>query len=241
MKNVKKAALTLASVAMVALLPGQALADKSGVAMTGVKAIGKIGHNNDHFDPTSTEWQPILELDLQTQNHAEVAFDMALQCGVILDTTVASKNLEREAAEAEASVKVRIAVTFDGETDPVYAMPGEGGVAANGVTYCRGLQRLEGMFSGGDCTADLETGLVTCATDEELRLYTETLQANAFNYVLTGIPVGTHHIVVEAMASSDAAIFGDGATDAAGEALIGLGSIFVDEVQLINGWGFSEY
>ncbi|MEH6466533.1 MAG: hypothetical protein V7722_02790 [Porticoccus sp.] len=234
--------------ALMALVSGPVLADKVGAAMTGVQSIGSIGHNSDGdvsaCDSTSTVcdhdndtgWKTILTVDIQTQNHAELAFDMALQCGLVTDTTVRSKGGSKDGSTASGKISVRIKVNQADGTE-AYALPG---TAVDGVTYCSRVQTLEASFAGLNCTADLETGVVTCEDPEELRLILDTLSANAFNYIITGLPVGTHTVEVQARATAGAAIFGTALGEATGEAFIGMGSLFVDEVQLINGWGFIE-
>ena len=260
MKIAKKSIYTILGATLIALISGPVLADKVGAAMTGVESIGHIGNNNDggvnacssstdacpegHI--ANTGWGTILELDIQTQNHAELAFDMALQCGLITDTTVKSKGGKTDISEASGQVSVRIEVTY-ANGDVAYAMPG---TAEEGVTYCSRVQSLAANFAGLNCTADITTedgdpadGEVTCEDPEELRLVLSTLNANAFNYILTGVPVGTHHVKVQARATasfslSDGTEGGLGSGDAQGEAFVGMGSLFVDEVQLINGYGF---
>ena len=248
MKIAKKSIYTILGATLIALISGPVLADKVGAAMSGVQSIGSIGHNNDGGvsacdstsavcdHPTDTGWKTILEADIQTQNHAELAFDMALQCGLVTDTTVRSKGGDKDGSTAEGKVSVRIKVTYADET-VAYALPG---TAEDGVTYCSRIQTLEANFAGLNCKADLETGLVTCVDPEELRLILSTLNANAFNYIITGVPVGTHHVEVQARAQAGAEIFGTSLGEAKGEAFIGMGSLFVDEVQLINGYGFIE-
>ena len=161
---------------------------------------------------------------------------MALQCGLVTDTTVKSHSGKTDGATAKSHISVRIKVTYDGETDPVYALPGDEFL---GVTYCSRVQTLEAKFAGLNCTADAN-GKVTCVDPEELRLLLSTLNANAFNYIITGVPVGTHTVEVQARAKTNAGTFGTELGSASAEAFVGLGSLFVDEVQLINGWGFVE-
>lgn len=243
--------------ALMALVSGPVLADKVAAAMTGVLSIGSIGSNSDdplHAEsacdsticnsPDDTGWKRILDVDIHTQNHAELAFDMALQCGLVTDTTVRSKGGVKDGSTASGQVSVRIKVTQADGTE-AYALPSEEGVdpidgTPLGVTYCSRVQTLEASFAGLNCTADLVTGAVTCEDPEELRLILETLSANAFNYIITGLPSGTHNVEVQARAKAGAAIFGTELGAAKGEAFIGLGSLFVDEVQLINGNGFIE-
>jgi len=254
--NLMKHKFVAIGAVLFALASSPVLANKVGAALSGVKSIGSIGNNADQplsgqnpcdpdsFDsngiyvcdePNDTGWKKILEVDIQTQNHAEMAFDMALQCGVTTDTTVKSKGGNNDGATAQAGVNVRIKVTYE-NGEVAYALPGN---KDDGVTYCSREQTLEAKFAGLECTADSD-GIVTCASEEELRLLISTLNANAFNYIITGVPVGTHHVEVQARAKTATGTFGTALGSASAEAFIGMGSLFVDEVQLINGWGFIE-
>ena len=69
---------------------------------------------------------------------------------------------------------------------------------------------------------------------EELRLILDTLNANAFNFLLPNVVTGVHEIEVQARAQASADIFGAEFGLANGEAFIGLGSLMVEEVRFIK-------
>ena len=198
--------------------------------------------------PTETAWTTINQATLRTANQKDLTFDAALQCGIVTDTTARSKGGTKEAANAVASIRVRIRVELaDGTTR--YAMPDSDlantsilipsdGNGPAGVTYCERLQQLEVQFGGFDCTADSETGAVTCDSEESVRLLLKTLSAHAFNFVMPDVPSGIHTVYVEAKALADTNLF-DGNPDfeigdAQAEAFVGLGSLDVDEVHFVK-------
>ncbi len=287
------------------------------------------GVNQDPDAVTNnTGWVSILTTYIKTPNQKELAFDVALQCGLITDTTVKSKGGTKDASQAEGSIRVRVKVTHPEGSDPEfsYALPSEEGDEALGVTYCDRLQRLEAKFAGLDCFAagvvitegvcdvdtctagnvgagcsqdddcdlktgeagdcsdapvtlgicgeedictegrlgaaceldtecdlytctagregaecsadadcDLSPGEVWCETPEELRLLLETLNANAFNFLLPNLRPGVHKIEVQAMAEAGVDLSGTALGMADAEAFVGLGSMLVETVRLIKG------
>jgi hypothetical protein len=135
---------------------------------------------------------------------------------------------------------VDVRVLVDGvpaKPDNSQTLTGDGSKStADGVTYCNRFQKLEAQFGGWDCTADLDTGEVTCEEPETLRLLLKTLNANSFNFAKNDVSSGVHTVTVEARAGADARIIDDpvGGTLAGAEAFVGAGSLLVEEVRLIN-------
>ena len=196
---------------------------------------------------TETKWTPINVATIRTANQKDLVFDAALQCGLLTDTTVSSKGGNKNVANAVASIRVRIRIDVsDGTTR--YAMPSSDLDGTSilapvddadppGITYCERLQQLEAQFGGWDCTADLDTGAVTCEEEESVRLLLRTLTAASFNFVLPDLVSGVHTVTVEAKAIADTNLFdGDGFElgDSSAEAFVGLGSLDVDEVRFVK-------
>ncbi len=83
---------------------------------------------------------------------------------------------------------------------------------------------------------------MTCADPEELRLILQTLNANAFNFLLPDVVSGVHEITVQARAYANVELADGQQGDAEAKAYIGLGSMHVDEVRLIrNDDGASQF
>ena len=246
-------------------------------------------------DPEDTGWQTILTTYIKTPNQKELAFDVAIQCGLVTDTTVKSKGGEKDISSAQGSINVRVMVT-DPDGAVRYARPLENGNEDLGVTYCDRFQRLEASFAGLNCYAappvvlgfcdttteqcisgnvgaactanedcnlaggvegtcvegtctegklgyscevdddcDLAPGEVFCLDPEEMRLLLETLNANAFNFLLSNVTPGVQKIQVQARARAGIDISGTSFGEARAEAFVGLGSMLVETVRLIKG------
>lgn len=187
-------------------------------------------------DPQSpsgdTGWVNILNTQIKTSSQKDLVFDVAMQCGIVTDTTVKSSGGNQSTATARANIAVRVLV------DGVAAEPNNSIDAnqanASGVVYCDRIQTLAAKFAGLNCTADLTTGAVTCEDPEELQLILKTLNANAFNFAKADVGVGVHSIVVQARAQANVSFDNSGAL-AGAEAFAGAGSLLVEEVRLVRG------
>jgi len=178
-----------------------------------------------------TDWKPVLKTQIKTSSQKDLLFDVAMQCGIVTDTTVKSQGGNTSSSTARANMAVHVLV--DGEL----ALPANSIDAnkanAEGVVYCDRIQTLTAKFAGLNCTADSSTGVVTCADPEELQLVLRTMDAHAFNFAKTDVGTGVHDIVVEARAKANVN-FDDGNL-AGAEAFAGAGSMAVDEVRLVKG------
>ncbi len=196
----------------------------------------------------STGWRNIMKTAIQVNSQGDLAADLAMQCALVTDTTVSSKNLTQDVSEAQAGIRFRVALypwTSDGklgEKPLRYFQPQTEVVpyptkfdtiddqgSRAGVTYCDRYQKLAAKFAGFNCTTDPLTGVYSCLDPEELQLVISTLDAHAFNFFTTDLPSGRYWIVVEGKA--DAA-----ALDQAGaKAMAGLGSLMVEKIRLVKG------
>jgi len=182
-----------------------------------------------------TGWVDVLETTIKTSSQKDLVFDVALQCGIVTDTTVKSSGGTQSAATARANIAVRVLVDGDpAEPDNSIDATKEN---AEGVVFCDRLQTLAAKFAGLNCTADLTTGVVTCTDPEELQLILRTLNANAFNFAKDDVGVGVHRIVVQARAQASVNFDDDasGGALAGAEAFAGAGSLLVEEVRLVKG------
>lgn len=189
---------------------------------------------------TDTGWQTILRTHIKTPNGKELAIGASLQCGLITDTTVRSKNGDLDSSASRGKIAVRIKITQpDGSV--VYAEPNNGAdlvtdIALNseGVTYCDRYQKLAAKFSGLNCTADLDTGVVTCEDPEELQLILKTLDANHFNFLFANAKPGVQKVEVQARAQAGMVLGGSQLGDAGAEAFVGAGALSVETIRLVK-------
>ena len=179
-----------------------------------------------------TGWVDVLTTQIRTSSQKDLVFDVAMQCGIVTDTTVKSVGGDKSSATARGTIAVRVLV------DGVAAEP-DASIDANrddaeGVVFCDRIQTLAARFAGLNCTADLTTGAVTCTDPEELQLILRTLNANAFNFAKTDVGVGVHTVVVQAKAVASVNFDDDesGGALAGAEAFAGAGSLLVEEVRL---------
>ena len=190
------------------------------------------------------EWHPIFTQDIRTPANWDLFIDVSLECGLTTDTTVVSKALARELAEAEAVVMVRVLVDPGIIDKEKIANPGE-------ITFARRHQTLIARFAGdisGAISVDPETGVVTIdlglIEPEMLRLILDTMAAHSFNFIVPDVSVGDHKVVVQAKLYylPDPAEYVPGdtaidpvATSAAATAYLGKGSVTIEEVRMIKG------
>jgi hypothetical protein len=211
--------LGVAAVLAIVLVMGVSTASS---ALPSAKATAKVG-NIAILDNTGMEWTTILSNTLKTPNQKDLFIDVSMECGLYTRTDVKSAGT-RDKSVAEAGVYVQVLV------DEVPAYPGE-------VVFCRRSQTLSALFGGFlQCTDLNGDGVVTddeCAwTEEELSLILDTMNANAFNFVLDDLGAGDHTVAVQARISTVEEA-GAGVADA--KATIGKGSMTVEEVRLIQG------
>jgi hypothetical protein len=220
---------------IVATLAGAPAASGEGLpsakAAVAISELINLSAADTDGTPQSTGWVNVLSTQIKTSSQKDLVFDAALQCGIVTDTTVKSSGGAVSASTARANIAVRVLV------DGVPAEPNQSIDAtketAEGVVYCDRIQTLAAKFAGLDCTTDLATGAITCATEEELQLILRTLNAHSFNFAKTDVGTGVHDIVVQAKAS--AGVNFDDGNMAGAEAFAGAGSLSVEEVRLVKG------
>lgn len=193
-------------------------------------------------------FDPILRSYIHVPQQKELIFDVSLQCGLYTDTLVKSKGGGKDTSSAEATIAVRVAVTeilgVDSFGQPIlgatsYAGPGEGGINENGVVFCSRTQtlsaKLQGIIENLACFPDgvFDPNAPGCELEfEEIQLVLETLNANAFNFVMPNLISGDYMVTAEAEVRSSIEVQ-NGSAQALG--LVGLGSMVVDEVRFVQG------
>src|SRR3954454_3647119 len=103
-----------------------------------------------------TGWVSILTTHIKTPNGKELAMGVSLQCGLVTDTTVKSKNGDLDSSAARGRIRVRVKITQPDGTI-AYGQPNNGADldtdisldnSGGGLTYCDRYQKLEAKFSG---------------------------------------------------------------------------------------------
>lgn len=211
-------------------------ASKAAVAVDELIGLSQVASG---VSPTNssgdTGWVDVLETKIRTANQKDLLFDVAMQCGIVTDTAVKSSGGTTSSATARANMAVRVLVdgspaTPDNSIDATKS-------TAEGVVFCDRLQQLTAKFAGLNCTADAETGVVTCADPEELRLLLKSLDASSFNFAKTDVGSGVHTVTVQARAQAGVNFDDDesGGALAGAEAFAGAGALVVEEVRLVKG------
>lgn len=196
-------------------------------------------------EPGATQdsgWVNILTTHIKTPNAKELAMGVSLQCGLVTDTTVRSKNGDMDSSAARGRIRVRVEITQPNGT-VVYGQPDNGrdlvtdipfnSGEVEGLTYCDRYQKLEAKFSGLTCTAN-DAGEVTCAYPEELRLILKTLNAQHFNFLHANAVPGVHKVSVQARAQAGIQLGGTQLGAAGAEAFVGAGALSVETIRLIK-------
>lgn len=210
----------LAAVLAIVLVSGLVYAQGGQPSAKATAKVGDIAIMNSD----GMEWDTILSNTLKTPNQKDLFIDVSLECGLYTKTKVKGSGGQEDKATAEAGVYVQVLV--DGEP----AHPGE-------VVFCRRTQELTALFGGimESCTDEDGDGVITydeCEwTDEELELVLDTMNANAFNFIMDDLTAGEHTVDVQARIETATAV---GKGEATAYATIGNGSMTVEEVRMIQ-------
>lgn len=222
----KLAIVCLAVVMAVALSFGAVFAEgtpssKCAVAMSGITLIEATSG--------TASWDTILTTIIKVPEQKDLAFDVSLQCGLYTDTLVKSKGGIKDTSTAEASVKVRVKVT---DSDGIVKYAGPAG--ADGVVFARRSQTLSAKLQGilGLATDGDGNLILEILEPEEIQLILDTMNANAFNFLLPNCTSGIHTVEVQAEIDTGTS-FQEGSAEAL--ATIGLGSMVTEEVRMANG------
>ena len=242
-----KLSYLIAGAALATLAAGPAIAQNSKAG----GATGAVGY----FEGNSWVDVPNMYTDIRVPNKEDLVFDVALQCSLSTDTTVKSKGGNKDTSSAAAGVKVRVRIEeLDGDGKVIdgtkrFAEPSfdaTGIEDGDGVTYCYRKQELsatlQGIIQNLACFWDHDDNPDTapvfapdaagCLLDpEEIQLVLSTLNAHAFNFFTYNLTAGDYRITVEANpeTSTNSQQGGSNAV-----ALIGLGSMVIDEVRFGN-------
>ena len=201
----------------------------------------------------------ILNGMIKTANKKDLLIGVSLEIGLYTETQVKGKNGSKESAGAEGGVKITVKV--DGEVVP----PGQvtfaqrfqelsatlGGV----IESCNVVDEdTDGDGENDSSSINVERDCVV--SDEEIGLIISTMAAHHFNFILPDLSPGEHHVEVIADVMSHAEytngtydVYNDdgtvttvSTTDNVADAwaLVGKGSMAVQEVQAVNIKGGSD-
>jgi hypothetical protein len=177
------------------------------------------------------DWRPVLTTSIKTAQQKDLIMNVSLETGLWTQTIVKSKGGTSDTSHAAAGVHVRVLV------DNQVVEPGE-------VVFARRSQDLTALFGGilqscSDANADGTITSDECLfTNEELDMILDSMNANAFIFALPNMTAGTHSVVVQARI--DMGISAQAGT-AVAKAMIGKGSVTVEEVRLIKGANIFEF
>ncbi|MFY9611387.1 MAG: hypothetical protein WAU45_22595 [Blastocatellia bacterium] len=227
-------ALVLAmSVAYSSLPVGSTEADalpssKAAVQTGNINVMGGLlGPGN-----TVTPWGTILETNLRTSQQKDLFIDVSAEIGLLTRTLVRSKNGDADGASATAGVQVRVLIDA-GTASQRTAEPGA-------VVFGRRTQTLTAIFQGlidGCLTLDEDGNVIIdeeCVLPEELELILRTMNANAFTFVLDDLGSGVHNVRVQARIVLANELLGTQQGEVEAKALIGKGTVAVQEVRLVR-------
>jgi hypothetical protein len=201
---------------------------KSAVQTGNINVMeGLLGPGN-----TTTAWDTILETNLRTSQQKDLVMDVSAEIGLLTRTLVRSKNGDADGASATAGVEVRILIDA-GTPAQRTAYPGV-------VVFGRRTQILTAIFQGlieGCLTVDDDGNVIIdedCVEPEELELILRTMNANAFTFALDDLGAGIHNVQVQARIVLANELLGTQQGEVEAKALIGKGTVAVQEVRLVK-------
>lgn len=242
--KMKTIACTLAALGFSALTAGSAIA---GGATNNAVQIGKVG-DFGVLNASNGGAASALSATIKTSEQKDLVMGVSLECGLYTRTEVKGKKGQTSTANASSSVEVAV-ILDKGTADARVAAPGW-------VTFCSREQELSATLGGVLESCDVSVtenpdGTFTGAfdkddcefNDEMISLMLKTMNANHYNFILTDVGTygaGGHTVDVMVRTSSstsgstidDMGIVIDDNYSANANAILGNGSLVVDEVRL---------
>lgn len=181
---------------------------------------------------TTTAWGTVLETNLRTSQQKDLLVDVSAEIGLLTRTLVRSRNGDADGASATAGVQMRVVID-GGTANQRIAEPGN-------VVFGRRTQILTAIFQGlleGCLTVDENGNVIIdedCVEPEELELILRTMNANAFTFALDDLGSGIHNVKVQARILLANELLGTQQGEVEARALIGKGTLAVQEVRLVR-------
>lgn len=216
----------LAALIVVALILGISYAESTPASKATAKVANYTLLDWQKTDTSKTvPWETLLSTSIKTSMQKDLFVGASFESGLYTATLVKSRDMISDTSNSTAGIKVRVLI--DGRE----AYPGEVIFGRRSQTLSAKLQgQLALMDKNGDGIVGFDE-LVSIAP-EEISLVLETINANHFNFILNDVGVGTHKIQVQAKIDLGTAVQ---AGSAEARALIGKGSVTVEEVRMIRG------
>jgi len=180
---------------------------------------------------SSPGWVDLLSASIKTPSQKDLLMFVSLECGLYAKTVGRTSKTAGTLDSQMASSGVKVRVLVDGAT---VAEPGE-------VVFCRKVQTLNTSLASAlsSCVdgsdGSIPDGIIQItectATDSEVQLIMDTMDANAFNFALTDMTAGAHEVKVQGLIDINLT---SGSTNVEAKAAIGKGAVIVEEVRLIK-------
>ncbi len=171
-----------AGVGLAALMaaPGMVSADNVAFSATDVSLAGGLaqvaGASESSCGTDGALFQKILTAEIDNAGSPkDLVLGLSAETTLLTATTVESKGGQKSTSWADAAIEM--CVETESGDGTIVATPGV-------VTFDRRKQELWAKFNGLNCTADLETGVVTCEDPEEVGLLLDTTAAHHFNFIV---------------------------------------------------------
>ncbi|HZV82088.1 MAG TPA: hypothetical protein VFF53_07980 [Geobacteraceae bacterium] len=171
------------------------------------------------------DWTTVMTGQIHTATPKDLLIGVSLETSLLTDTLVKSSGGVKDTSTAEAGIEVKVLV------DGIEAAPGV-------VVFDKRKQQLSATLGGyytncTDLNGDTITDVLTeCElAQEEIDLLLDTTAAHHFNFIQANLGQGTHNVVVKSKISNNT-VFANGTASAS--ALLGKGSLSVEEVQAVN-------
>jgi len=171
------------------------------------------------------DWSTVMSGQIHTATPKDLLIGVSLETSLLTDTVVKSSGGARDVSTAEAAIEVKVLV------DGIEAAPGV-------VVFDKRKQQLSAALGGyyTECVDANLDGITDVLTEcvlapEEIELLLDTTAAHHFNFIKADLGQGTHTVVVKSKISNNT-VSANGSASAS--ALLGKGSLSVEEVQAVN-------
>ncbi len=213
----------LATILAVSLLASTSAFAASAKFTANVKSVAVVSPMLATNDADG--WSTVMSGQIHTATPKDLLIGVSLETTLITDTTVKSSGGVKDTSTAESGIQVKVLV------DGLEASPGV-------VVFDRRKQQLTATLGGyyTNCVDANQDGITDVLTEcelapEEIGLLLDTTAAHHFNFIQANLGQGTHSVVVKAKISNNT-VFANGT--ASSSALLGNGSLSVEEVQAVN-------